>query len=45
VDYTQAVADPAGAAHVVNGFLGGGLDIAAMARAVEPRLRRQRVAL
>lgn len=45
VDYTQAVADPAGTAHVVNGFLGGGLDIAAMARAVEPSLRRQRVEL
>mgnify|MGYP006870737887 CR=1 FL=1 len=35
-------ADPATLAARVNDFLGGGLDAAAMAAAVDPGLRRQR---
>jgi hypothetical protein len=41
VNYHEALADPAGTAARVNAFLGGGLDEAAMAAAVDPALRRQ----
>ncbi|RMF23158.1 MAG: sulfotransferase family protein [Deltaproteobacteria bacterium] len=42
VDYAQTVADPGATAARVNEFLGGGLDEAAMAAAVDPALYRQR---
>jgi hypothetical protein len=42
VSYNQAVADPAGAAARVNLFLGGDLDVPAMAAAVDPALYRNR---
>lgn len=42
VDYERAVADPVGMAAAVDRFLGGGLDRAAMAAAVDPTLQRQR---
>jgi predicted AlkP superfamily phosphohydrolase/phosphomutase/tetratricopeptide (TPR) repeat protein len=41
VDYHAALADPAGTAAALDRFLGSGLDVAAMAGAVEPELRRQ----
>ena len=43
VDYHRTLADPEAMAARVNGFLGGGLDEAAMEAAVEPGLRRQRI--
>ncbi|MFM8331348.1 MAG: alkaline phosphatase family protein [Candidatus Methylumidiphilus sp.] len=43
VSYHAALADPAAAAALLNRFLGGGLDEAAMAQAVAPGLRRQGV--
>lgn len=42
VSYNQAVADPTGEATRVNRFLGGGLDVPAMAAAVNPALHRNR---
>jgi hypothetical protein len=42
VHYADAIADPAGAARRVNEFLGGGLDEAAMAAAVNEHLYRNR---
>jgi hypothetical protein len=42
VDYGATLADPVGTAARVDAFLGGGLDRAAMAAAVEPDLRRVR---
>jgi hypothetical protein len=42
VNYHEALADPAGTAAKINAFLGGGLDEAAMAAAVDPKLRRQK---
>lgn len=42
IDYHEALADPAGTARRVNAFLGGNLDEAAMQRAVDPSLRRQK---
>jgi hypothetical protein len=42
VPYHEALADPAATAARVNAFLGGCLDEAAMAAAVDPKLRRQR---
>lgn len=42
VHYAEAVADPAAAARAANAFLGGGLDEAAMAAAVEQHLYRNR---
>ncbi len=39
--YRDAVADPAAAAARLNRFLGGGLDEAAMAAAIDPALQRQ----
>jgi len=44
VDYHRTLADPEAAAARVNAFLGGGLDEAAMAAAVAPELRRERLA-
>lgn len=41
VGYHEALADPAGTAARVNAFLGGKLDEAAMAAAIDPALRRQ----
>jgi len=43
VDYDAAVETPAVAAARINRFLGGGLDEVAMASAVAPGLRRQRI--
>ena len=42
LDYAAVIAEPARAAARLNEFVGGGLDAAAMARVVEPRLHRQR---
>ncbi len=42
VDYAALVAHPSHAAAQVNQFLGGGLDVPAMAAAVDPLLYRQR---
>jgi len=42
IDYHEALADPAGTARRINAFLGGNLDEAAMQRAVDPSLRRQK---
>ena len=42
VDYAAVIADPQRAARAVDAFLGGGLDVAAMAGAVDASLRRQR---
>lgn len=42
VSYNNVIHDPAPAVHAVNEFLGGDLDTAAMLRAVEPQLYRQR---
>ena len=42
VDYPALVADPAATAARLNAFLGGGLDEAAMARAVDPSLYREK---
>lgn len=42
VNYHDVLADPAGTAARVSAFLGGGLDTAAMAAAVEPALHNQR---
>jgi hypothetical protein len=44
VDYHAVLDDPLAAARAVDRFLGGGLDLAAMAGCVDPRLRRQRTA-
>ncbi len=43
VPYHQVVSEPLAVAEAVNGFLGLALDTAAMARAVDPALHRQRV--
>jgi hypothetical protein len=42
VDYAAVLANPRHAAAQIGDFLGGRLDVAAMAGAVEPTLRRQR---
>ena len=42
VEHRDAIACPADAARAMAEFLGGGLDVAAMAAAVEPGLHRQR---
>jgi hypothetical protein len=42
VNYNEMVADPAPITAELNRFLGGGLDMAAMAGAVEPGLYRNR---
>ena len=42
IHYADAVADPAGTARAVNAFLGGGLDEAKMAAAVNEKLYRNR---
>ena len=42
VHYDDAVEDPDGTARAVNAFLGGGLDEAAMAAAVNESLYRNR---
>lgn len=42
VDYADALADPHGTAEKVATFLGGKLDTAAMAAAIDPALRRQK---
>ena len=43
VAYGEAVEDPAEVARKVNEFLGGGLDVEAMAASVDPSLYRQRI--
>jgi hypothetical protein len=43
VHYREIVRDPVKCAGEINRFLGGGLDAVAMARAVDPRLYRNRV--
>jgi predicted AlkP superfamily phosphohydrolase/phosphomutase/tetratricopeptide (TPR) repeat protein len=40
IEYGTAIADPLGTAGQLNKFLGGGLDVARMAAAVDPALRR-----
>ena len=42
VSYNDLMADPTPAAAAVNEFLGGGLDVAAMLRNIDPSLYRQR---
>jgi hypothetical protein len=42
IQYADAIADPAGTARAVNAFLGGGLDEAKMAAAVNAKLYRNR---
>ena len=42
VEHRSAIADPAAMAGRVNEFLGGGLDIAKMAKAIDPGLHRNR---
>ena len=42
IDYHEALTDSAAVAKRLNAFLGGGLDEAAMASAVDPSLRRER---
>lgn len=42
LEYAKAIADPAGTAARVNEFLGGGLDAAHMAAAIDPALHRNR---
>jgi predicted AlkP superfamily phosphohydrolase/phosphomutase/tetratricopeptide (TPR) repeat protein len=43
VEHSKAISDPLSAATRVNEFLGGGLDVAKMAAAVDPALHRNRV--
>jgi hypothetical protein len=43
VDYTRLLEDPPGVLAALERFLGGGLDVAAMQRAVVPSLHRQRL--
>ncbi len=42
VRYTEMIAEPLAAAEKINQFLGGGLDVQAMARAVDPNLYRKK---
>jgi hypothetical protein len=42
VDYNQAIQDPRSTAEKINQFLGGDLDVQAMAAVVDPSLYRQR---
>jgi len=42
IQHVDLIRDPAPAADAIDAFLGGGLDCAAMARAVDPPLHRQR---
>jgi len=42
VSHAEAISDPASVAEAVNEFLGGGLDVAAMAAVVDPALYHQR---
>jgi hypothetical protein len=42
VDYGEAIAQPAGTAHRIDRFLGGGLDVDRMAAAADPSLHRNR---
>jgi hypothetical protein len=44
LDFADVVADPEAAARRIDGFLGGGLDVEAMALQVNPDLYRNRVA-
>jgi tetratricopeptide (TPR) repeat protein len=45
INYNTATSDPLGAADRINHFLGGGLDVAKMAAAVEPALHRNRAGI
>jgi tetratricopeptide (TPR) repeat protein len=42
IDHSTAISDPLAVAGSINNFLGGGLDVAKMAAAVEPALHRNR---
>ncbi|MGD1095893.1 MAG: sulfotransferase family protein, partial [Bryobacteraceae bacterium] len=42
IEHSRAVSDPLGTAKKVNKFLGGGLDVAKMASAIDPALHRNR---
>jgi predicted AlkP superfamily phosphohydrolase/phosphomutase/tetratricopeptide (TPR) repeat protein len=42
IDHRRVISDPAGTAARLNEFLGGGLDVAMMAAAVDPTLHRSR---
>lgn len=45
IKYGDVISDPYTAAEMVNGFLGGGLDVAKMAAAVDPALHRNRASI
>ncbi len=45
IEHGIAISDPLGAAHGLNNFLDGGLDVLKMAAAVEPALHRNRAAV
>ena len=42
IEYRKAISDPVATAEKVNGFLGGALDVAKMAAAIDPTLHRNR---
>jgi hypothetical protein len=42
IEYSAAIADPAATGEKLNRFLGGGLDVAKMAGAIDPALHRSR---
>lgn len=44
MEYAEAIAEPERRVQEIDRFLGGGLDVGAMARAIDPRLHRQKAA-
>jgi hypothetical protein len=45
INHSRAISDPLGIAEKVNKFLGGGLDVAKMASAIDPTLHRNRAGI
>jgi hypothetical protein len=45
IEHSAAISDPRAVAERINNFLGGGLDVAKMAAAVEPTLHRNRAGI
>jgi hypothetical protein len=45
IEHGDAIRDPLGTAGKVNEFLGGGMDVAKMAAAIEPGLHRNRASV
>ena len=45
IEHSDAISDPLVTAEKVNRFLGGGLDVAKMAAAVDPTLHRNRAGI